>query len=62
MSQSRREEADISYKTEIASFDVATGRSDKFGEGHYDSRCLLVYSGIRESTYSKQLTPQTTMP
>ncbi|WVQ73375.1 hypothetical protein IAR50_002946 [Cryptococcus sp. DSM 104548] len=34
------------YKTEIASFDVATGRCDRFGQDQYDSRCLLVYSGI----------------
>lgn len=34
------------YKTEISSFDVATGRCDRFGEGQYDNRCLLVYSGI----------------
>jgi len=34
------------YGTEISSFDVATGRCDRFGEGEYDSRCLLVYSGI----------------
>nr|XP_018262141.1 ubiquitin thioesterase OTU1 [Kwoniella dejecticola CBS 10117]OBR84299.1 ubiquitin thioesterase OTU1 [Kwoniella dejecticola CBS 10117] len=35
-----------SYKTEISSFDVATGRCDRFGQDHYDSRCILVYSGI----------------
>lgn len=34
------------YKTEISSFDVATGRCDRFAEGQYPSRCLLVYSGI----------------
>ncbi|OCF35110.1 ubiquitin thioesterase OTU1 [Kwoniella heveanensis BCC8398] len=34
------------YKTEISSFDVATGRCDRFGQDEYDSRCLLVYSGI----------------
>ncbi|KAG7566880.1 hypothetical protein FFLO_01381 [Filobasidium floriforme] len=34
------------FKTEIDSFDVLSGRADKFGEGQYDSRCLLVYSGI----------------
>jgi hypothetical protein len=27
-----------SYHTEISSFDVATGRCDRFGEGEYDSR------------------------
>ena len=35
------------YKTEISSFDVATGRCDRFGGDQYDTRCLLVYSGIR---------------
>ncbi|WVF69019.1 hypothetical protein IAT40_003793 [Kwoniella sp. CBS 6097] len=34
------------YKTEISSFDVSTGRCDRFGQDEYDSRCLLVYSGI----------------
>ncbi|WVR06526.1 hypothetical protein IAU60_003557 [Kwoniella sp. DSM 27419] len=34
------------YRTEISSFDVATGRCDRFGQDEYDSRCLLVYSGI----------------
>jgi ubiquitin thioesterase OTU1 len=37
-----------SFTTEIASFDVQSGRADRFGEGQYDSRCVLVYSGIRE--------------
>lgn len=37
-----------SYQTEIASFDVATGRCDRFGEGSFENRCILVYSGIRE--------------
>lgn len=36
-----------SYKTEISSFDVQTGRCDRFGQDEYDSRCVLVYSGIR---------------
>ena len=27
-----------SFKTEIDSFDVLSGRADKFGEGQYDSR------------------------
>lgn len=27
-----------SFKTEIASFDVKTGRVDKFGEGNYANR------------------------
>lgn len=34
------------YKTEISSFDVATGRCDRFGQDEYESRCILVYSGI----------------
>ncbi|KAK8858770.1 hypothetical protein IAR55_002999 [Kwoniella newhampshirensis] len=34
------------YKTEISSFDVATGRCDRFGQDDYDSRAVLVYSGI----------------
>ncbi|KAK6907976.1 ubiquitin thioesterase OTU1 [Kwoniella mangroviensis CBS 8886] len=34
------------YKTEISSFDVASGRCDRFGQDDYDWRCLLVYSGI----------------
>lgn len=41
------------FQTEIDSFDVLSGRADKFGEGQYDSRCVLVYSGIRKRhTYS----------
>ncbi|WVQ85009.1 hypothetical protein IAT38_007173 [Cryptococcus sp. DSM 104549] len=40
------------YKTEIASFDVATGRCDRFGQDEYDSRCLLVYSGIHYDALS----------
>ncbi|AFR98666.2 ubiquitin thioesterase OTU1 [Cryptococcus neoformans C23] len=40
------------YKTEIASFDVATGRCDRFGQDEYDSRCLLVYSGIHYDAIS----------
>jgi ubiquitin thioesterase OTU1 len=34
------------YKTEICSIDVGTGRVDRFGEGKYDKRCLVMYSGI----------------
>ncbi|WWD18666.1 hypothetical protein CI109_103119 [Kwoniella shandongensis] len=34
------------YNTEISSFDVATGRCDRFGQDEYDSRAVLVYSGI----------------
>lgn len=32
---------------EIDSIDVQTGRIDKFGEGLFDERVLIVYSGIR---------------
>lgn len=35
------------YIIEIDSIDVQTGRIDKFGEGSYDERVLIVYSGIR---------------
>ncbi|KAJ9098620.1 hypothetical protein QFC21_004267 [Naganishia friedmannii] len=34
------------FKTEISSYDVLTGRADRFGEGQYDNRCILIYSGI----------------
>ncbi|KAI8876247.1 OTU-domain-containing protein [Backusella circina FSU 941] len=34
------------FGIEIDSIDVQTGRIDKFGEGKYDKRVLIVYSGI----------------
>ncbi|CAO3677267.1 unnamed protein product [Umbelopsis ramanniana] len=34
------------FNIEIDSFDVANGRIDKFGEGQYDERVLLMYTGI----------------
>lgn len=34
-----------SYKTEIASFDVATGRCDRFGQDEYDTRYVRVTWG-----------------
>ncbi|CEJ00755.1 hypothetical protein RMCBS344292_14803 [Rhizopus microsporus] len=34
------------FNVEIDSIDVQTGRIDKFGEGSYDERVLIVYSGI----------------
>ncbi|KAL1933376.1 hypothetical protein VTP01DRAFT_7466 [Rhizomucor pusillus] len=34
------------YGVEIDSIDVQTGRIDKFGEGRYPERVLVVYSGI----------------
>lgn len=37
---------------EIDSIDVQTGRIDKFGEGSYDERVLIVYSGIRKLIYN----------
>lgn len=30
-----------SFKTEISSYDVLTGRADRFGEGEYDNRYVL---------------------
>ncbi|KIO26237.1 hypothetical protein M407DRAFT_202565 [Tulasnella calospora MUT 4182] len=43
------------YATEISSFDVETGRCDRFGEGQYDNRVILLYSGIHYDAVS--LTP-----
>jgi ubiquitin thioesterase OTU1 len=41
------------YRTEISSFDVKTGRIDNFGEGNnYESRCILIYSGIHYDALS----------
>ena len=40
------------YQTEISSFDVATGRCDRFGQDACDSRCVLVYSGIHYDAVS----------
>lgn len=34
------------FEIEIDSFDVANGRTDKFGEGQYAERVLLMYTGI----------------
>jgi len=34
------------FEIEIDSFDVANGRTDKFGEGQYDERVLVMYTGI----------------
>ncbi|KAK4684105.1 ubiquitin thioesterase OTU1, partial [Tremellales sp. Uapishka_1] len=45
------------YRTEISSFDVATGRCDRFGEGEYDSRCVLVYSGIHYDAITSSPVP-----
>ncbi|KAJ1309547.1 hypothetical protein OPQ81_006320 [Rhizoctonia solani] len=40
------------FRTEIDSYDVETGRCDKFGEGKYDNRCILIYSGIHYDAVS----------
>ncbi|KAF8609936.1 OTU-domain-containing protein [Ceratobasidium sp. AG-I] len=40
------------YHTEIDSYDVETGRCDKFGEGKYENRCILMYSGIHYDAVS----------
>ncbi|ORX37218.1 hypothetical protein BD324DRAFT_650824 [Kockovaella imperatae] len=40
------------YKTEISSYDVQSARCDRFGQDEYDSRCLLVYSGIHYDAVS----------
>jgi len=40
------------FRTEINSYDVETGRCDKFGEGKYENRCILMYSGIHYDAVS----------
>ncbi|KAG8743884.1 ubiquitin-specific protease otu1 [Ceratobasidium sp. 414] len=40
------------FRTEIDSYDVETGRCDKFGEGKYENRCVLMYSGIHYDAVS----------
>ncbi|CAE7229463.1 unnamed protein product [Rhizoctonia solani] len=40
------------FRTEIDSYDVETGRCDKFGEGKYDNKCILMYSGIHYDAVS----------
>ncbi|KAG9124435.1 ubiquitin-specific protease otu1 [Ceratobasidium sp. 392] len=42
---------------EIDSYDVETGRCDKFGEGKYENRCILMYSGIHYDAVSLAPTP-----
>ncbi|KAJ3341594.1 ubiquitin-specific protease otu1 [Gonapodya sp. JEL0774] len=34
------------FRVEIASVDVATGRADRFGEGRWSQRVVVIYSGI----------------
>ncbi|CDZ97332.1 histone deacetylase 3 [Phaffia rhodozyma] len=46
------------YKTEIASVDISSGRIDRFGEGQYSQRCVLVYSGIHYDCALLSPTPQ----
>lgn len=45
------------FRTEIDSYDVETGRCDKFGEGKYDNRCILMYSGIHYDAVSLAPSP-----
>ncbi|GHJ87637.1 hypothetical protein NliqN6_4039 [Naganishia liquefaciens] len=45
------------FKTEISSYDVMTGRADRFGEGEYDNRCILIYSGIHYDAATSSPTP-----
>ncbi|CAE6463330.1 unnamed protein product [Rhizoctonia solani] len=40
------------FQTEIDSYDVETGRCDKFGEGKYNNKCILIYSGIHYDAVS----------
>ncbi|KAG8805660.1 ubiquitin-specific protease otu1 [Serendipita sp. 399] len=40
------------YKTEITSIDIETGRCDRFGEGQYTSRVIVLYSGIHYDAVS----------
>ncbi|KAL7415955.1 hypothetical protein BDY24DRAFT_380620 [Mrakia frigida] len=48
------------FKTEISSIDVATGRIDRFGEGQYSERCILIYSGIHYDLLLLSPTPTLT--
>jgi ubiquitin thioesterase OTU1 len=44
------------YQTEIASFDVKTGRMDLFGEDqHYSTRVYLQYTGIHSEAFALAL-------
>lgn len=42
-----------SFKTEISSYDVLTGRADRFGEGEYDNR--YVFAPPDRPTYAHPL-------
>ncbi|KAK3813257.1 MAG: hypothetical protein J3Q66DRAFT_347765 [Benniella sp.] len=48
------------YKVEIDSIDVSTNRVDRFGEGQYSQRVLLMYSGIHYDALA--LTPGLDIP
>ncbi|KAF9140387.1 ubiquitin-specific protease otu1 [Linnemannia schmuckeri] len=48
------------YKIEIDSIDVSTNRVDRFGEGQYDQRALVMYSGIHYDAVA--LTPSLDIP
>ncbi|KFH73115.1 hypothetical protein MVEG_00338 [Podila verticillata NRRL 6337] len=48
------------YKIEIDSVDVSTNRVDRFGEGKYSQRAILIYSGIHYDAVA--LTPALDIP
>ncbi|KAH7057985.1 hypothetical protein BKA57DRAFT_531285 [Linnemannia elongata] len=48
------------YKIEIDSIDVSTTRVDRFGEGQYSQRALVMYSGIHYDAVA--LTPSLDIP
>lgn len=48
------------YKIEIDSIDVSTNRVDRFGEGKYNQRAILMYSGIHYDAVA--LTPALDIP
>ncbi|KAI9138151.1 hypothetical protein BKA69DRAFT_1093601 [Paraphysoderma sedebokerense] len=50
------------YGVEICSIDIQTGRIDRFGEGMYPKRCLVIYSGIHYDPLSLVITPTSTSP
>ncbi|KAG0346667.1 ubiquitin-specific protease otu1 [Podila humilis] len=48
------------YKTEIDSIDVSTNRVDRFGQGLYSQRAIVMYSGIHYDAVA--LTPSLDIP
>ncbi|KAL1916999.1 uncharacterized protein VTP21DRAFT_5197 [Calcarisporiella thermophila] len=48
------------YGVEIASIDIQTGRVDRFGEGEYAQRVILLYSGIHYDAVA--MTPDPNAP